>query len=143
MAVREFHDVLLEVFGPRCEDFGPDLRSRLEQLHREGIKAGLYMERERMPVPPEVFAKWERPEDADPEDPREAPGRLAELAQMQARVVERVEELAVEVDRNDMATRTLGFHGDDLARARHQCFVRLEQVERQVIRMIGEVRRWR
>lgn len=143
MSVREFDDVLLEVFGPRCGEFGPDLRSRLEQLHREGIKAGLYLERERMPVPPEVFAKWERPEDADPEDPREAPGRLTELAQVQARVVERVEELAVEVDRNDMAVRTLGFHGDDLARARHQCLVRLEQVERQVIRMLAEVRKWR
>ena len=143
MAVREFHDVLRDVFGPRCEDFGPDLRSRLEQLHREGIKAGLYMERERMPVPPEVFAKWERPEDADPEDPREAPGRLAELDEVQARVIDKLEDLVVEVDRNEMATRTLGFHGDDLARARHQFHVRLESVERQVDRMLAEVRRWR
>ena len=133
MAVREFHDVLRDVFGPRCEDFGPDLRSRLEQLHREGI----------MPVPPEVFAKWERPEDADPEDPREAPGRLAELDEVQARVIDKLEDLVVEVDRNEMATRTLGFHGDDLARARHQFHVRLESVERQVDRMLAEVRRWR
>lgn len=143
MPVREFQDVLREVFGPRCDDFGPDLRSRLVQLHREGIKAGLYMERERLDVPPEVFEKWERPEEVEPEDPREAPGRVAELEAVQNRVVESLETLAAEVDRCEMATRTLGFHGDDLARARHQFHVRLEQLERQVGRMRAQVRTWK
>lgn len=143
MPVREFQDVLTEIFGPRSKEFGPDLRSRLIQLHREGVKAGLYMERERLDVPPEIFEKWERPEDQKVEDPREAPGRVRELEAMQTRVIDKLESLCVEIERHDGASRTLGFHGDDLARAREQEMVRLESIERQTVRMIAEVRKWR
>lgn len=144
MPVREFQDVLAEVFGPRSTEFGPDLMSRLQQLHREGIKNGLYMEREKLDVPSEVFDKWERPEDQEEvEDPRAAPGRIRELEIVQGRVVEKLESLAGEVDQHDGAARTAGFHGDDLARAREQFLVRLESIERQTDRMRAEVRKWR
>lgn len=142
MGVRELQDVLQEVFGDRWAEFSPDLRARLEQVHREGIKAGLYMERERLDVPSEVFDKWERPEEPEPEDPREAPGRLAELEAVKAQVVEDLETLAAEVDRSDMVTRTVAFHGEDLARARHQFHVRLEALRRKVSRMLAEIRTW-
>lgn len=139
--MREFPDVLLEIFGPRAEEFSPDLRERLTQLHREGIKAGLYMERERLPVPPDVFDEWKRPE--VPEDPRAAPGRLAELETVRDQLVERIESLAVELERDESISRTLQFRGDDLARAQHQIRVRLEAIDRQVSRMLAEIRRWR
>jgi len=142
MSVRELQDVLQEVFGPRYAEFSPDLRARLEQVHREGIKTGLVMERERLEVPSEVFDKWERPEEPEPQDPREAPGRLTELEAVKAQVVEDLETLAAEVDRSDLATRTVAFHGEDLARARHQFHVRLEALARKVSRMLADVRAW-
>lgn len=139
--MRELPDVLSEVFGPRWEEFGPELRSRLTQLHREGIKAGLYMERERLPVPPEVFVQWVRP-DKPTEDPRETPGRVMELEELQQRVVQNLEKLTIAVEQSTVATRTTGVRGHDLARAREQAKVQLEAWDRQVRRILEQVRAW-
>lgn len=140
--MKPFDEVLPDVFGERHSEFGPDLRARLLQVYREGIKAGLYMERERLEVPADVFEVWERPESL-PEDPREAPGRLGELEVERAKLTDKLEALIVEIDRDPSITRTLALRGDDLARGRHQVLTRFAALIRGVDRMLERVRSWR
>lgn len=142
--MRDFDEVLQDVFGPKARTFSEDLRARIRQIHREGIKVGLYLERERLPVPQDVFEVWERPPEAEaPEDPRRAPGRYAEVEHAKTELVEAIENLAVEVERRIQPERTLGAGGVDLAKARHQLLTQIVQLARAVERLAKRVREFR
>lgn len=134
-----FDEVLQDVFGKRHTEFSPDLRARLQQMYREGVKSGLYMERERLPVPPEIFEVWERPEEL-PADPRQAPGRLGELDEAKSVLIELIETLAVEVDRCFRPERTLGDKGEALAKSRHQFLTRTQALMRTISKSLDTVR---
>lgn len=137
--MKVFDEVLPDVFGPRCAEFSPDLLDRLRQMHREGVKTGLYLEREQLTVPPDVFEVWERPETA-PADPRRAPGRLGELDEAKKDLLDLVETLTLEIDHCLRPERTLGVSGDELAKARHQFLTRTQALTRTLNRTLTTVR---
>jgi hypothetical protein len=138
----DFDDVILDVFGSRSAEFSPSLREHLRQLHREGIKQGMYREREHLPAPEGLFDVWERPsEDLDIEaDPRRAPGKIGELEQAKEQLIHRIDDLAVEVDNRVQPNRTLGLRGKDLAIERHKIWTQIDALRRQVERMIQKLR---
>lgn len=137
--MKDLAEVLPDVFGPRFDEFSEDLQMRLRRVYHEGIKQGLYLERERLPVPPEVFETWERPETA-PADPRRAPGRLAELDEAKKTLLELVETLGLEVEHCLQPDKTLGLGGDDLAKARHQFLTLTRAITRAIDRVLVTVR---
>lgn len=138
--MKSFDEVLPDVFGERHTEFSPVLRERLEQVYREGLKQGLYLEREHLPVPEEVFKVWERPNTPSEGDPRRAPGRLGELDEAKKTLIELIETLAIEVDHCFRPERTLGLGGDDLAKGRHQFLTRTQTLMRTVDRALTSVR---
>ena len=138
--MKELAEVLPDVFGPRFDEFSEDLQTRLRQVYREGIKQGLYLERERLPVPPEVFETWGRSEEVSPSDPRRVPGRLAELDEAKKTLIELIETLGLEVEHCLRPERTLGLGGDDLAKGRHQFLVVTQALCRTINRALDTVR---
>lgn len=141
--MRDFDEVLLDVFGEKSREFSEDLRARVRQIHREGIKVGLYLERERLPVPQDVFDVWERPAEPVPEDPRRAPGRYGEIEHAKTELVEAIEDLAIEVEHRIQPERTLGAGGVDLVKARHQLLTQIMQLTRAIGRLAKQVREFR
>ena len=137
--MKSLEEVLPDVFGERFEEFSEDLRVRLGHVYHEGVKTGLYLERERMPVPPEVFEVWEHSESL-PEDPRRAPGRLAELEEAKKTLLDLIDTLGLEAEHCLRPERTLGLGGDELAKARHQFLVLTQSLMRTVDRALTTVR---
>jgi len=132
-----FGGLLLDVLGDKSREISPDLRERLRLLWREGVKTGLYLEREQQPVPESLFTKWESRRVAPREeiDPRREPGKYAELLDAKDRLVLRIEELAILIEHELSPERTLGVGGVDLAKARHKFLTRVQQVSRAVDRL--------
>ena len=139
--MKDMNEVLPDVFGSRFEEFSEDLRMRLRQVYREGIKQGLYLERERLPVPAEIFEVWERPEiPLNPEDTRRTPGRLGELESAKKILLDLIDTLGLEIEHGLRPERTLGLGGEDLAKGRHQFFVLTQSLCRAANRMLNTVR---
>ena len=137
--MKSVEEMLQDVFGERHAEFSDDLRARLRRVYHEGVKVGLYLERERMPVPPEVFEVWERAE-VLPADPRRAPGRLAELDEAKKTLIDLIDTLGLEVEHCLRPERTLGLGGEELAKGRHQFLVLTQALLRTVDRALTTVR---
>lgn len=139
--VKDLNEVLPDVFGARFEEFSEDLQERLRQVYREGVKQGLYLERERLPVPPDVFETWEREEiPLNPEDTRRTPGRLGELESAKKTLLELVDTLGLEIEHCLRPECTLGLGGDALAKKRHQFFTITQALCRTVNRSLDTVK---
>jgi len=138
---KTLEEALEQVFEERVREFSPELRDLLQQLWREGVKLGLYLERERQEVPAGIFATPPPPRGPVPtDDPRRVPGRLEELKQAKDRLVEKTESLAFEIERYLDYTPTLGLGDVELTKARHRYNVHVTQIDSGLDRLVALMR---
>lgn len=138
--MKEFDENLHEIFGARSAELSNDLRGMLRQLWKEGVKLGLYMEREQKNVPPDIFAQWkprtkEETQAIVEKDPRVAPGKTAEFEKSIEKLVEKTETLAAKIESNVDPSPTLGLHGDELLKARHKLWAQIKKLDREITKL--------
>lgn len=131
--MKEFDETLKETFEERAEDFSEDLREMLKQLWREGVKVGLYLERERLPVPKDVFKRRPaRTKIVEDGDPRTRPGKVVELEKVVEDLAEKAETLSIKIERNLDFAPTLGLRGTELLKARHRFLSQADKIDREI-----------
>jgi hypothetical protein len=139
MAMRDFDETLGDVFGERTGSLSEDLREMLKELWREGVKYGLYLERERLPVPKDILARRPRRKqetESQEEDPRTAPGKIAELEKVVEKLVDKAEVLSGKIEANLDFSPTLALRGVDLMKARHRFLTQAEKLDRDLNALI-------
>jgi len=137
-----FEDAVTAVFEERTRDFSDGLRELLEELWREGVKLGIYLERERQPVPEGLFEKPPRRRRMA-NDPRREPGKLVQLREAKEKIVDQADELALEVEHHIDYEPTLALGGEELAKARHRYLQQTGHIERQLSELLAYVRQFR
>lgn len=140
----DFEQALREIFEGREDQFSDDLRLTLRHLWASGVRLGLYLERERKDVPPGIFEKPpRRRRKIEDDDPRRKPGKIEELQKARDALVEKAEELSVEIERQLDYEPTLGLGGVELMKARHRFLSQTHKLDAALERMLSDVRRFR
>lgn len=135
--MRDFDESIREIFGERCAEFNDDLRELLRETWREGVRMGLYLERERKPVPKDILTRRPpRKTELVEDDPRTRPGKVAELEKIVENLVDKAETLSVKVESNLDFTPTLGLRGIELTKARHRFVTQAEKLDRELSSLI-------
>lgn len=127
--MEKFDNVIDTLFGPETPD---TIRKHFRKVFCEGVKYGLYLERERLDVPDEI---WEK--NASEENPPND-----ELEAWVENVAQHFEEIIVELDQFD-SSPLLGLRGSDLKKARQHLSVVLTKLERLALdsnKMLQELR---
>lgn len=141
---KTLEEALEKVFEERVREFSPELQDLLRQLWREGVKLGLYLEREREEMPGGIFDAPPPPRSpVATDDPRRVPGRLGELKQAKDRLIEKSENLSLEIERCLDYTPTLGLGDVELTKARHRYNVHVAQVDTGLERLVTLVRNFK
>lgn len=138
----EFEQALQEVFEGRQGQFSDELREMLRLLWGSGVRLGLYLERERKPVPVGIFEKPPRRRKVREDDPRRKPGKLDELIKAKDDVVEKTEDLAIELEHQLDYEPTLGLGGQELLKARHRFLGQVHKIDVELDRLLEAVRRF-
>lgn len=142
--MKDFEEILLDVFDERASNFSDELREMLKQLWREGVKQGLYLERERLPVPKDILKRRppRNPEKID-EDPRTAPGKVAELETVVENIVQQAESLVCKIESNLDVGPTLALRGEELLKARHRFHTQADKLARDLAALTQFVDRFK
>lgn len=149
--MKDCDEALEKVFEDRVREFSPELRLLLRQLWCEGVRRGLYLEREDLPVPTEIIEMTRpkvRPLSSEKDDLRPVeekvrePGHLEELQQVKDALIERTEELACVMESQIDYGPTVALKGRELVKARHRYLGQVGQLRAQVEAMLERVRRF-
>lgn len=142
--IEEFDEALREVFEGREAQFSSELRTMLRFLWASGVRLGLYLERERKPVPPGIFQKPpRRRKKVEDDDPRREPGKLDQLVKAKEAVIEKAEELSVELEHQLDYEPTLGLGGTELAKARHRFLSQVGKIDQALTKLLADVQHFR
>lgn len=140
----EFDQALREVFEGREAQFSSELRTMLRLLWASGVRLGLYLERERKEVPPGIFEKPpRRRKKVQEDDVRRQPGKLAELAKAKEKVIEKAEDLSVELEHQLDYEPTLGLGGQELLKARHRFLGQVHKIDQVLTKLLADVRQFK
>jgi hypothetical protein len=136
--MRDFDETLKDIFDERAAAFSGDLREMLKELWREGVKHGLYLERERLPVPKDILTRRPRrkPVEEAENDPRTAPGKVAELEAMVEMLIDKADTLSIKIEANLDCSPTLALRGVELMKARHRFLAQADKLDRELSEMI-------
>ena len=130
---KTFEEALKHAFAERADDFSGDLKEMLCAMWSDGVRTGLYLEREDLEVPEEVLDAPERVVgERNVEEVRRQPGKTAELETEVERLVEFAEEVALEIERRADPGPTLAMKGTELIKGRHRFLQQLEQIRRKL-----------
>jgi hypothetical protein len=144
--MKDCDEALDTVFDDRVKDFSPELRGLLRQLWCEGVQRGLYLEREDLPVPPEVIEHMHRnvrpvPDaDLSLEEKVQAPGRFTELERVKEALILLTEDLACTMESNINYAPTLALKGRELVKARHRYLSQVGQLHLRISELLERVR---
>ena len=143
---KTFEEALEHSFGDRAAEFSSDLRDMLCAVWSDGVRTGLYLEREGLEVPPEVGSVPERvakERQNMEEDPRTAPGKVQALEAEAERLALLAEDVSLEIERRVDPGPTLAMKGVELSKGVHRFRQQCEQIRRKLQEALALARKFR
>lgn len=134
--MKDFEVVLQGFFGERAREFSESLRASLKQVWYEGIKHGIYLEREQQPIPEGLLAGVAGLPAPAEDLPRPATGTAADLEEVVEKLVDKAETLSIKIENNLDVTPAMLLEGVERMKARHRFLSQAEKLNRDLNEMI-------